>query len=73
MLPLYIPPLFPTLLRTTGAGLSYNVGRVAAAAGTVVFGLYAPVSDYRLALLASSVLYLPAILVALVIPESPAE
>lgn len=73
VLPLYIPPLFPTLLRTTGAGFSYNVGRVAAAAGTVIFGLYAPVSDYRLALLASSVLYVPAILMALVVPESSAE
>ena len=72
VLPLYIPPLFPTLLRTTGAGLSYNVGRLAAAAGTVIFGLYAPVSDYRHALLTSSVLFLPAMLVALVIPESPA-
>ena len=28
---MYLPPLFPTLLRTTGAGLSYNIGRIAAA------------------------------------------
>src|SRR4029078_9081671 len=34
---MYLPPLFPTLLRTTGAGFSYNIGRVAAAGGTVVF------------------------------------
>ncbi len=33
--PLYIPPLFPTLLRTTGAGFSYNFGRVIAGAGTL--------------------------------------
>ena len=36
---MYMPPLFPTLLRTTGAGFCYNIGRIAAAAGTVFFGL----------------------------------
>src|SRR5687767_9462736 len=37
---MYMPPLFPTLLRTTGAGFCYNFGRTAAAAGTVFFGLF---------------------------------
>ena len=32
---MYLPPLFPTLLRTTGAGFCYNIGRIAAAFGTV--------------------------------------
>src|SRR5262249_29203820 len=32
---MYLPPLFPTLLRTTGAGFSYNIGRIVAAFGTV--------------------------------------
>lgn len=36
--PLYIPPLFPTLLRTTGAGFSYNFGRVIAGVGTLMGG-----------------------------------
>ncbi len=48
---MYMPPLFPTLLRTTGAGFCYNIGRVAAAVGSVVFGLLAPVGDFRGALL----------------------
>src|SRR4029453_9293433 len=48
---MYLPPLFPTLLRTTGAGFCYNIGRTAAAACTIVFGLLAPVNDYREALL----------------------
>ena len=48
---MYLPPLFPTLLRTTGAGFCYNIGRIAAAVGTLVFGLLAPVNDYREALL----------------------
>lgn len=48
---MYLPPLFPTLLRTTGAGFCYNIGRIAAAVCTLVFGLLAPVNDYREALL----------------------
>ena len=57
---MYLPPLFPTLLRTTGAGFCYNIGRLAAAAASVVFGWLAPVDDFRLALLASSLLALAA-------------
>jgi MFS family permease len=66
---MYLPPLFPTLLRTTGAGFSYNIGRIAAAAGTVVFGLLSPVGDKRLALLYSGCLFLPAALIALAMPD----
>ncbi len=47
---MYLPPLFPTLLRTTGAGFCYNIGRIAAAVGTLFFGLYSRVSDFRMAL-----------------------
>ena len=46
---MYLPPLFPTLLRTTGAGFCYNIGRIASAVGTVVFGLISVVTDYRIA------------------------
>lgn len=69
---MYLPPLFPTLLRTTGAGFSYNIGRVAAAVGTVVFGLLAPVGDLRLALFYSGLLFLPAGLIALAMPSGNA-
>ena len=34
----YLPELFPTRLRATGAGFCYNVGRVIAAGGTVLVG-----------------------------------
>ena len=37
---MYLPPLFPTLLRTTGAGFCYNFGRIAAGLGTVFFGWF---------------------------------
>lgn len=66
---MYLPPLFPTLLRTTGAGFCYNIGRIVAAAGTVVFGMFSSVGDYRAALLAAGTLFVPAGLFALAMPE----
>jgi MFS family permease len=66
---MYLPPLFPVLLRTTGAGFSYNIGRIAAAAGTVSFGLFANVGDFRIALLAAGFLFLPAMLFAMMLPD----
>jgi MFS family permease len=68
---MYLPPLFPTLLRTTGAGFCYNIGRIAAAAGTVIFGLFSKVGDYRIALLCAGCLFLPATLIAWQLPEPP--
>jgi hypothetical protein len=66
---MYLPPLFPTLLRTTGAGFCYNIGRLAAAAGTVYFGSYSHAGDHRLALFYASFLFLPAAASALLLPE----
>ena len=68
---MYLPPLFPTLLRTTGAGFCYNIGRIAAAGGTVFFGLFSQVNDHRLALLYASFLFLPSAAVAMLLPEPP--
>ena len=34
----YLPELYPTRLRATGAGFCYNIGRVVAAAGPYVVG-----------------------------------
>jgi MFS family permease len=70
---MYLPPLFPTLLRTTGAGFCYNIGRVAAGLGTVFFGLFTRVGDYRLALFYAGFLFLPAAGVACLLPEPPDE
>jgi MFS family permease len=36
--PLYLPELFPTRVRATGQGVSYNSGRVLAAAGALTQG-----------------------------------
>lgn len=70
---MYMPPLFPTLLRTTGAGFCYNIGRVVAAGGTVFFGLFSQVGDHRMALFYSGFLFLPAAVVALALIEPPDE
>ena len=67
-----LPPLFPVLLRTTGAGFCYNIGRVAAAFGTVFFGLFSQVGNFRLALLYAGFLLIPAMIVARFLPE-PAD
>ncbi len=66
---MYLPPLFPTLLRTTGAGFCYNIGRIAAAIASLVFGWLAPVDDFRLALLWSSALALAAAVGCVWLPE----
>ena len=75
-----LPPLFPTLLRTTGAGFCYNIGRLFAAAGTIIFGLFAKVEtgagaicDDRLALFYAGFLFLPAAIAAWWMPEPGAE
>lgn len=66
---MYLPPLFPTLLRTTGAGFCYNIGRIAAAAASLIFGWVAPVGDYRVALLAASGPVLAAALWTIRLPD----
>jgi MFS family permease len=38
-LPLYLPELFPTRVRATGQGFSFNFGRIVAAAGALSMGL----------------------------------
>jgi MFS family permease len=66
---MYLPPLFPTLLRTTGAGFCYNIGRIAAAFGTVFFGLFSKVGDFRVALFSVGFLVPAAMLVAWMLPD----
>jgi MFS family permease len=68
-----LPPLFPVLLRTTGAGFCYNFGRIVSAAGVVFFGIFTTVGDTRRALFYASFLFLPATLVALRLPEPAVE
>jgi MFS family permease len=69
---MYLPPLFPTLLRTTGAGFCYNIGRIAAAAAAIIFGLLAPVGEFRVALLWVSTIAAAAALCSWWLPETEA-
>jgi MFS family permease len=69
---MYLPPLFPTLLRTTGAGFCFNFGRLAAAAGSVFFGIFSVPGDFRPVLFAAGFVLLPATIAALFLPELPA-
>jgi len=62
-----LPPLFPTLQRTTGAGFCYNVGRVFSAIGVVVFGLVS--IEIGQCLLYASFLFIPAAILALWLPQ----
>lgn len=63
--PLYFPMLFPTLLRTTGAGFCYNAGRLITAAGTFSAATLVPRETFYYA----GFLYIPAILLAFFMPE----
>jgi MFS family permease len=66
---MYMPPLFPTLLRTTGAGFCYNIGRLVAAAGTIYYGTFADADGFRHVLLNASYLFVPAAVISLLLPE----
>ena len=60
-------------IRATGAGFCYNIGRIAAAFGTVFFGLYSNVTDLRRTLFLVSFLFIPAGIVALFLPDLTRE
>ena len=64
-----LPPLFPVLLRTTGAGFCYNFGRIVSAAGVVFFGIFTTSVDVRSALFYAGFLFVPAALLALWLPQ----
>ncbi|MBM3821938.1 MAG: MFS transporter [Verrucomicrobia bacterium] len=66
---MYLPPLFPTLLRTTGAGFCYNIGRIVSACGVVFSGTLSRGGDFKTTLLFASMLFIPAMVVAVWLPE----
>jgi predicted MFS family arabinose efflux permease len=63
-----LPPLFPTLLRTTGAGFCYNIGRIAAAFGTIYAAQITSGTNYGKTLFYDGFLFLPAMIFALLLP-----
>jgi len=69
LFPLYVPPLFPTLVRTLGSGFTYNAGRLISAAGTVAGGaITAQAGGAHKAIFWVGLLFIPGIVVALVCP-----
>lgn len=67
--PLYVPLLFPTLLRTLGSGLTYNFGRLVAAGGTLFAGaITVQAGGPAQAVWWVSLIYLPGLAVCLLLP-----
>ena len=62
--PIYLPELYPTRIRATGAGFCFNVGRVLAAAGPAVTGhLVKALGSLNLAICAVALIYLVGLLI----------
>jgi MFS family permease len=70
-LPLYLPELFPTRVRATGSGFTFNFGRVLAAVGAVTVSLmYGGKEDYPKMCAVTSLIYLPGLLIIWLCPET---
>lgn len=71
-LPLYLPELFPTSVRATGQGLSFNFGRILAAIGTVYMGTLVSLfgGDYGRAMAAITLIYVVGMVVIWFAPET---
>ncbi len=69
--PIYLPELYPTRLRATGAGVCFNAGRVLASAGPFLTGsLVAAFGDVGTAASAVGLVYLLGLLILPVAPET---
>jgi SHS family sialic acid transporter-like MFS transporter len=71
-LPLYLPELFPTRLRATGSGFTFNAGRLLAAGGTLVSGqlLNAFNEDYARMCAVISLVYVAGLVLIWIAPET---
>lgn len=67
--PLYIPPLFPTLVRTLGAGFTYNVGRLISAGGVFFLGDIAKHYGPTKAVWAIGFVFIPGLILTFFLPE----
>jgi MFS family permease len=69
--PIYLPELYPTRIRTTGAGFCFNAGRVLAAAGPFLTGvLVATLGNFGRAASAIGAIYLAGLLILLFAEET---
>jgi MFS family permease len=67
----YLPELFPTAIRATGAGFCFNIGRVLASAGPFLTGfLVTALGGFGLAASAISLIYIVGLLILPFAPET---
>jgi MFS family permease len=72
--PIYLPELYPTRIRATGAGFCFNIGRVLAASGPVVTGyLITALGSFGLAASAVALIYLVGLLILPFAPETKGQ
>ena len=71
-LPLYLPELFPTRVRATGQGLSFNIGRVVAAGGAICLGQFVGLfgDDYGRAMGVITLIYVLGMILIWFAPET---
>ncbi|MDX1944476.1 MAG: MFS transporter [Pirellulaceae bacterium] len=71
-MPLYLPELFPTAVRSTGAGVSFNFGRILAAVGVLVTGFNTKIlgDDYGRAGSIAMLIYAVGMVVILFAPDT---
>ena len=69
--PIYLPELYPTRLRATGAGFCFNVGRVLASAGPFLTGaLVVALGSFGRAASAVAAIYLVGLAILPFAPET---
>ena len=72
--PIYLPELYPTRIRATGAGFCFNVGRVLAAVGPFVTGyLVTVLGGFGKAASAVALIYLVGLLILPFAPETKGQ
>ena len=72
--PIYLPELYPTQLRATGAGFCFNAGRVLASASPLLTGwLVATLGTFGRAASTVALIYLLGLIVLLFAPETKGQ
>ena len=72
--PIYLPELFPTNIRATGAGFCFNVGRILASAGPFLTGLLVTaLGGFGRAASAIALIYVVGLLILPFAPETKGQ
>ena len=72
--PIYLPELYPTLLRASGSGFCFNAGRVLAAAGPFLTGvLVSALGSFGRAVAAIALIYLVGLVILPFAPETKGQ